>query len=101
LILNALSTGPNPSPQINLFQVRDITPVITSIAVSGTTLTVTANGPANGAFVLLQSSSMTLPLTQWTPALTNTFDGNGGLNLSTNIVSPADSQQFYILRTRQ
>src|SRR5439155_26534295 len=32
LILNASSTGPNPSPQINLFHVRDITPKITSIA---------------------------------------------------------------------
>lgn len=101
LILNAFSTGPNPSPQINLFQVRDITPIITGIAVSGPTLTITAtNGPANGEFVLLQSANVTLPLAQWTPVLTNSFDGNGGITLSTNVVSPSISQQFYTLRVQ-
>jgi hypothetical protein len=102
LILNAFSTGANPSPQINLLQVRDITPVITGIVVSGPTLTLTAtNGPANGPLVLLQSPSLTLPVTQWTPVLTNSFDSNGGLNLSTNVVNPANPRQFYILRTQQ
>jgi len=108
LILNPFSNGSNPNPQINLFQVRDITatlvstPIITSIAISGPTLTFTAtNGPANGPFVLLESASLTLPLTQWTPVLTNAFDGNGGVNLSTNVVSPANPRQFYILRTQQ
>src|SRR6267154_4718878 len=71
LILNPFSSGSNPDPQINLLQVRDLTsasaPIITSIAVSGPTLTITAtNGLANGAFVLLQSDSVTLPRTQWT-----------------------------------
>jgi len=57
--------SPNGPPQINLFQVRDITPRITSISVSGTTLTITAtNGPANGNFVLLQSADVTLPVAQ-------------------------------------
>ncbi len=102
LILNASSTGANPDPQINLFQVRDITPIITSIAVSGTTLTITAtNGPVNAPFVLLESATVTLPLSQWTPVLTNSFDGNGGINLSTNVVNPGNPQQFYILRTEQ
>src|ERR1041385_2134892 len=102
LFLDAFSSGGNPSPQINLFQVRDITPRITSIAVSGATLTLAAtNGPANGSFVLLQSGSMALPVTQWTPVLTNSFDGNGGINLSPNIVSPGNPQQFYILQIQQ
>src|SRR5262249_1818132 len=102
LSLNASSTGANPSPQINLFQVRDITPVITSIAVSGPKLTMTAtNGPANGTFVLLKSADVTLGLSQWTPVLTNSFDGNGGINLSTNVVSPSNPRQFYILRMQQ
>jgi hypothetical protein len=108
LILAANSSGSNPDPQINLLQVRDITatlvsvPIITGISVNGLTLTLTAtNGPANAQFVLLQSSSMTLPATQWTPILTNSFNENGGLNLSTNIVDPANLQQFYILRTQQ
>jgi hypothetical protein len=108
LTLTANSNGSNPDPQINLLQVRDITaslisvPIITGISISGPTLTLTAtNGPTNASFVLLQSSSMTLPRTQWTPVLTNSFDGNGGLNLSTNIVNPTNLQQFYILRTQQ
>jgi hypothetical protein len=104
LILTPFSTGPNPNPQINLFQVRDITvtlrPIITRIAVSGTTLTITAtNGPASAPFVLLQSANATLQLAQWTPVLTNSFDLNGGVSLSTNIVS--NPRAFYILRTQQ
>ncbi len=108
LILNAFSSGAGPSPQVNLFQVRDITstlvpaPRITRFAVSGTTLTIMAtNGQANASFVLLESSTVTLPLTQWTPVLTNSFDGNGVINLSTNIVNPSNAREFYILRTPQ
>jgi len=106
LILNPFSSGSNPDPQINLLQVRDLTsasaPIITSIAVSGPTLTITAtNGLANGAFVLLQSDSVTLPRTQWTAVFTNSFDGNGRVNLSTNVVNPANPREFYILRTQQ
>ncbi len=108
LSLTASSTGSSPSPQINLFQVRDITatlvsaPKITGIAVSGTTLTITAtNGQANASFVLLESANVALPLAQWTPVLTNSFDGNGALNLSTNVVNPSNPKEFYILRTPQ
>jgi len=108
LILKAFSSGANPSPQVNLLQVRDITatllpaPTITGIAVSGSTLTITAtNGPVNGAFVLLQSANATLPLAQWAPVLTNSFDGNGQLNMSTNVVNPSNPRAFYILRTQQ
>ncbi len=108
LILTAFSSGAAPSPQVNLFQVRDITatlvpaPTITGFAVSGPTLTIMAtNGPANAAFVLLESANATLPLAQWTPVLTNSFDGNGAINLSTNVVNPSNPRAFYILRTQQ
>lgn len=108
LIVNPFSNGSNPNPQINLLQVRDITativsaPVITSIAVNGPTLTFTAtNGPANAPFVLLQSANLALPRTQWTPVLTNSFDANGGISLSSNVVNPANPWQFYILQTQQ
>ena len=105
LIANASSSGANPSAQINLLQVRDLTPapkvpVITSVAVNGTTLTITAtNGPANGTFALLQSASVTQSRLSWTPILTNSFDGSGNLNMSTNVVNPANPGEFYILRT--
>jgi hypothetical protein len=107
LILTPLSSGSNPSPQVNLVQVRDITstliaaPTITSFGVNGATLTLTAaNGPANGPFVLLQSGDVTTPRSQWTPVLTNSFDGSGFVSLSTNVVNPSNPRQFYILQTQ-
>ena len=70
----------------------------TSISVSGTTLTISAtNGADGGQYVLLGTTNLTKPLSQWTPILTNNFDGSGNLNLSTNVVNPAVPQQFYIL----
>ncbi len=70
----------------------------TGIKVSGTTLTITATGGlANESFVLLQSTNVTTPLANWMPVLTNNFDGSGNLNLSTNIINPSNSQEFYIL----
>jgi hypothetical protein len=93
-------SSPNGPPQINLFQVRDITPRITSIGVSGTTLTLTATGPANGPFALLRSADASLPLAQWTSALTGSFDANGNLSVSSGVVNPSDPRQFYILRTQ-
>jgi len=38
-----------------------------------------------------------LPLGQWTPILTNNFDGSGDLNLVTNIINPANPLEFYLL----
>ena len=108
LILTPFSSGPNPDPQINLLQVRDISstiipqPTITSIVVSGRTLRISAkDGPANGGFTLLASADLTLPLSQWTPILTNSFDATGAMSLSTNIVDPAKLRQFYILQTQR
>jgi fibronectin-binding autotransporter adhesin len=73
-------------------------PVITSIKVSGATLTITAtNGADGGQFVLLESTNLMLPVSQWTPVLTNNFDGSGDLNLSTNVINSGIPQEFYLL----
>ena len=73
-------------------------PVITHIGVSGTTLTINAtNGVANGQYILLQSTNLVKPLAQWTPVLTNLFDSNGNLSLSTNIINGGIPVEFYIL----
>jgi hypothetical protein len=32
--------------------------------------------------------------------LTNSFDGNGAINLSTNVVNPGNPQKFYLLKTQ-
>ena len=73
-------------------------PHITSFSLNGTVLTLVAtNGSAAARYVLLESTNMTAPLAQWTPVLTNVFDGGGMLNLSTNVVNPLAPQEFYIL----
>ncbi len=69
------------------------------ISVNGTTLTITGSGGAgNGQYVLLGSANLLLPISQWTPILTNTFDSSGNLNLSTNVVTPGTPQEFYLLQ---
>lgn len=73
-------------------------PRITSIRLSGMTLTITAtNGTAGGTYVLLETTNLAVPISHWTPVLTNSFDGSGDLNLSTNIINPNNAQEFYIL----
>jgi hypothetical protein len=73
-------------------------PLLTSVSVVGTTLALSAtNGPISGQYVLLGTTNLALPLAQWTPILTNSFDGRGNLNLSTNVINPAVQQRFYIL----
>jgi hypothetical protein len=73
--------------------------VFTGISVSGTTLTLTAtNGTAGGQYLLLESTNLLLPINQWTPVLTNTFNGSGDVSLSTNIIQPGNAQEFYLLQ---
>jgi len=73
-------------------------PHITSFSLSGPTLMMSGtNGTPNGAYVLLGSTNVALPLMQWTPLLTNSFDGSGNFSLSTNIINPALPQEFYLL----
>ena len=70
----------------------------TGISVNGATLTITAtNGAAGGSYRLYGTTNLMLPISQWTPLLTNNFDSNGHLNLSTNIVTPNTPQEFYLL----
>ncbi|HEV2319756.1 MAG TPA: autotransporter-associated beta strand repeat-containing protein, partial [Verrucomicrobiae bacterium] len=73
-------------------------PRITSIAVSGTTLTIKANnGQANTQYVLMESTNLLTPL-PWTPVLTNSFDNNGDINMSTNIINPSIPDEYFILQ---
>jgi hypothetical protein len=55
-------------------------------------------GDTNGAYALLTSTNLALPLTNWTAATTNNFDGNGGFNL-TNSMNFAVKRQFYALQS--
>ncbi len=73
-------------------------PRFTSIRLSGTALSIAAtNGMAGGPWTLLQSTNITLPLSQWQTNAAGNFDGSG--NLSTNILNTATNlQEFYILK---
>jgi hypothetical protein len=74
-------------------------PHITDMKTNGRTLTMTANnGTPSGQFKLVSSTNLTLPLNQWKPILTNNFDSNGALNLSTNVIDPNIPLTFYLLQ---
>jgi len=94
---SSVATG---SGQIVIGNSPPSSPNFTGIAISGTSLSISAtNGTAGGAWILLQSTNLTLPLSQWTTNGVGDFDGNG--NLSTNIANIAtNSQAFYILKVQ-
>jgi hypothetical protein len=93
------STYSAASGSITVGTVQLKIPTITSIGINGSALTITAtNGTLNGTYYLLTSTNIALPLSQWTPVLTNVFDGFGNLNLTTNVVNSSNVQQFYILK---
>jgi filamentous hemagglutinin len=63
-----------------------------------TNLFFVANGGTFGnSGILLSSTNLVLPLAQWTPILTNTFDKDGHRSL-TNSIDFTKPKQFYILR---
>ncbi|HEY1789049.1 MAG TPA: hypothetical protein VGJ73_12885 [Verrucomicrobiae bacterium] len=96
--VNGSSTQTGDSPEVSAALLSLSSPHITGVKFSGTSLTITAtNGADGGAWTLLQSTNLSLPISQWTPVLTNTFDNSGDLNLTTNIVNPANARDFYIL----
>ncbi|MGH7978194.1 MAG: beta strand repeat-containing protein, partial [Limisphaerales bacterium] len=66
------------------------------ISVSGTTLTISAaSGTPNGQYTLEEATNLASPV--WTPVFTNSFNGAGGINLSTNVVQPGVPHEFYRL----
>jgi hypothetical protein len=73
-------------------------PRITRISLSGTTLSLSAtDGLPGGAWQLLQSTNVALPLSRWQTNRSGAFDSNG--SLSTSIVNSAtNAQEFYILK---
>lgn len=52
-------------------------------------------GITNGTFTVLASTNFLLPLANWTPVLTNTFDGNGNFRY-TNSIGLAPGRIFII-----
>jgi autotransporter-associated beta strand protein len=74
-------------------------PVITSIVLQdGTNIVVSGtNGTAFTPYYVLASTNVALPLSNWTPIATNSFDDLGNLNF-TNVISPTSHRLFYNLQ---
>lgn len=78
-------------------------PGITSFNLSGSNIVVSGtNGQSGDAYYLLQSTNIGLSLSQWPTVATNVLGSVSGPTKSftfigTNVVVPADAQQFYIL----
>jgi autotransporter-associated beta strand protein len=70
----------------------------TSISIKGNTLTFSAtNGQDGGPFTLFESTNLLLPISQWTPVFTNSFNSSGAINLSTNVVNPGTPNEFFLI----
>jgi alpha-galactosidase len=55
-----------------------------------------SNGVANWPYYLLASTNVSTPLSNWTPLMSNSFDGNGNFIYTNN--SASNAQQFFILQ---
>jgi hypothetical protein len=69
------------------------------VSSSGTLIVSGAGGlaVANGIYNVLTSTNVALPLNQWTPIATNSFDGSGNF-IFTNLVSTNVTQQYFLLQ---
>lgn len=81
-----------------------VKPYIQTMTLSGTNLNLTgSNAQASAIYYLLTTTNLQLPISAWTPAVTNvssasTPTGTGTFNFNfTNVVNPKDAQQFFLL----
>jgi hypothetical protein len=75
-------------------------PVLSGASVSGTNFIFSgSNGPVGHNYVVLTSTNLATPLTNWTPVLTNGFNPDGTFNV-TNGINPAAGRGFYLLQVQ-
>jgi hypothetical protein len=75
-------------------------PAIAELSLNGTILEITGTDGLTGRpYVIFSSTDLALPLAQWTPVYTNTFDASGDFNASFGIAGASTSipQQFFLL----
>ena len=74
-------------------------PGITQFALNGANVVMTVtNGQAGDGYYLLMSTNVSTPINQWRTAATNVPNAGGTFTFTgTNVVTPGDAQQFYIL----
>jgi hypothetical protein len=89
--------------QLNTFGILNVVaapsqPVINSTKLSGGNLIFSGTGGTNnGTYSVLTTTNIATPLTNWTPLVTNNFDGSGDFSV-TNAISPTVPKQFYIIK---
>ena len=88
--------------QLNTFGVINVVssggPVIGSTTVSGGNLIFSGTGGvANGSYAVLTTTNLTMPLTNWTSLVTNSFDSAGAFS-ATNAITAGTPQQFYRIK---
>ncbi len=75
-------------------------PVINQVsAANGNLIFSGTNEPAGVQYYVLSSTNVMLPLSQWTPILTNTFPATGPFSI-TNPIIPGAPHQFFILQVQ-
>ncbi len=81
--------------------VYPVQPDITSVTLSGANLILDGtNGQSGHAYIVLTSTNLALPLSQWTRFATNILNANGSFSITvTNAVSAELPHRFYILET--
>jgi hypothetical protein len=68
-----------------------------ALQLNGNDLVMSGNGPANGIYAVLVSTTADALPAQWTAIATNSFDNAGEFSF-TNAVSPGVPRKFYRLR---
>jgi hypothetical protein len=67
------------------------------VSSNGTLILSGSGGVTNGAYLVLASTNIALPLNQWTPIATNQFDSSGNF-IFTNAVQMIAPQTFFLLQ---
>jgi len=77
-------------------------PLFTGVSIAaGTNLVVAvANSATGGVYLVLMSTNLSLPLTNWTVLATNVAGGNSFILTATNAVNAAALQRFFLLQTK-
>jgi PKD repeat protein len=81
--------------------VYPVQPDITSVTLSGANLVLDGtNGQSGHTYIVLTSTNLSLPVSQWTPIATNVLNVSGSFTMTvTNAVSPELPHRFYTLAT--
>jgi len=75
------------------------TPQFSSATLSGTNVIFTGTGgTSNGTYVILTSTNLTLPLSNWVSLGTNLFDASGNFSI-TQAIASGEFQRYFRIRT--